>query len=565
MTKTLLSMILLQSLIFSDTTVIALDQVHHSFGNSGNNRTTTHSIQFPNETLEYSNILMSVNLECPNGGCDPWDRKAKISVYHLNQWFEIGRYVTPYGIECGWEIDVTDYMSLLKGEVLIKSYIDTWVEPGWLVSIEFDFFTGTNTQPHRVVRNLWNYDRLVYGDPSIPIDISTISEYLPTDAEEAYIRITTTGHGQGNTENAAEFSNKQHDILINGEVSHIHNFWRADCEFNQCSPQNGTWQYDRAGFCPGDKIDAQNFSILDFVLPGSLVQLDYVLEEYVNQCSPNNPSCLSGTTCLSCNYNNNGHTEPFYYIGSQLIIHTTSRHSNADTYLKIVEQDSSLNSIDIYLENYVPIYGVSFKIDTSQLVGINLGNLNFENSVSGRAEEFGWTIAVNDEGLVIGLSQESGNPIQPGEGLLTQIQWNIEELAQVSGEINISDVQISGYFGSELSFEIGVPKFIEANLSTIGTDNLPDEHVLYDAYPNPFNPSTNINYYLQNNTFVSINVHDLMGRNVKALVNEDQFAGNKSVKWDAKNNLDQSVPAGVYVYTIQTDDFRQSKKIILLK
>ena len=123
--------------------------------------------------------------------------KAKISVYHLDQWIEIGRYVTPYGIECGWNIDVTDYRSLFKGEVQIRSFIDTWVQPGWLVSIEFDFVSGSNEYPYTVVRNLWNYDRLVYGDPTIPIDIATINEYLPNDTEEAYIRITTTGHGQG--------------------------------------------------------------------------------------------------------------------------------------------------------------------------------------------------------------------------------------------------------------------------------------------------------------------------------------------------------------------------------
>ena len=83
--------------------------MHHSFGSSGNNRTTIETVQFPDSDTEYSSISMRVDLDCPNGGCDPWDRKAKISVYHLDQWIEIGRYVTPYGIECGWDIDVTDY------------------------------------------------------------------------------------------------------------------------------------------------------------------------------------------------------------------------------------------------------------------------------------------------------------------------------------------------------------------------------------------------------------------------------------------------------------------------
>ena len=555
----------MNSLILCDTTIVAIDQIHHSFGDSGNNRTTIDSIQFPIKNSEYATISMRVNLECPNGGCDPWDRKAKISVYHLDQWIEIGRYVTPYGIECGWDIDVTDYKSVLKGQVLIKSFIDTWVQPGWLVSIEFDFITGTNSYQHTIVRNLWNYDRLVYGDPSIPIDISTINEYLPLDTEEAYIRITTTGHGQGNTENAAEFSNKEHAILINGQISHTHSFWRADCELNQCSPQNGTWQYDRAGFCPGDKVAAQNLSVLNYATPGEIIKLNYELEDYLNQCSPNNSSCVNGATCSSCDYNYTGHTEPFYYIGSQLIIHTTSKHSNADAYLIIGEQDSLETSISIYLENYVPIYGVSFNVNIDQLSGENLENLTFQNGLGGRAEEFGWTVVVNDEGLVFGLSQELGEPIPPGEGLFTKISWNIEDLYQITGEINISEVHVSGYFGSELSFEIGEPRIIQSNLTTINTSSLPNQYLLHDAYPNPFNPTTKIRYDLENNEYVTINIYNVMGHKIKSLVKDKKRAGHRSVTWDATNDLGQAVSAGMYIFTIKAGVFRSSKKMLLLK
>ena len=109
--------------LFADTTIVALDRVHHSFGNSGNNRVIIDTLQFPQDINSYSEITMDVNLECPNGGCDPWDRKAQISIYNFNDWFEIGRYVTPYGVECGWSFDVTDYRSLLKENVIIRSYL----------------------------------------------------------------------------------------------------------------------------------------------------------------------------------------------------------------------------------------------------------------------------------------------------------------------------------------------------------------------------------------------------------------------------------------------------------
>jgi len=508
---------------------------------------------------------MHLSLECPDGGCDPWDRKAKISVKHLGEWFEIGRYVTPYGVECGWDIDVTDYRSILKGEVALRSYIDTWVQPGWLVSIEFEFIAGTADHPFTSIRNVWNYDYVTYGDPTNPVNISTVTEYIPEDTEDAYLRITTTGHGQGNTDNAAEFSIKRHNILINGESTYFHNFWRDNCEFNQCSPQNGTWQYDRAGFCPGDKVTPQDFSILDYSLPGDTLQLNYILEDYFNECSPNNPSCVNGVTCSSCNYNNTGHTEPFYYIGSHLIFHTQSWHSNADTYFVIMGQDTSTGSLKIYLENYAPVYGIQFRLDLEEIEGVGLGEINFENGNGGRAEESGWTVGVNDSGFVIGLAQGTGSPIPAGEGLLTEIPWNSGNFPQLSGKVSIVDVLVSGYFGAEMSSETGDPFFIGPNLSTVESKIIPDTHTLYSAYPNPFNPTTRLRYELSNSEYISINIYDLNGKYVKSLVNSIQGAGYWTIVWDATNNLGQPVSAGMYIYTIQAGEFRQTRKMVLLK
>ncbi len=566
MRKILLTSLLLHvSVILADTTVVALDAVHHYFGSMGNNRTVTDTTQFPNSNGVYSEIIMRIDLECPAGGCDPWDRKAKIMAKHLGEWFEIGRYVTPYGVGCGWTLDVTDYRSILEGEVVLQSYIDTWVQPGWLVTIEFEFISGEPQHPYTSIRNIWNYNYVTYGDPTNPVNISSITEYIPEDTQEGYLRIITTGHGQGNTDNAAEFSNKRHNIVINGETAYYHNFWRPDCEFNDCSPQNGTWQYDRAGFCPGDKVDPQDFSILDHSPAGDTLRLDYVLEDYFNECSPNNPACVNGVTCSSCNYNNTGHTEPFYLIGSHLILHTEAYHSNADTYLHIYEYDSLSNTIDIYLENYVPVYGMQFQINLDQLDDVDLSQLNFENGTGGRAEQAGWTFMVNDSGLVLGLSQVDGNPIDAGEGLLTQISWNSNEFTQISGSISIYNPQISGYFGSDLSIETGEPHTFMPSLNTNKKNILPKTFALHSAYPNPFNPTTHIRYDLSKNENVRIDIFDVMGRRIKSLVNTYQVAGHYSAQWHADNELGELVPAGMYICSMHAGDFRKTKKMILIK
>ena len=97
------------------------------------------------------------------------------------------------------------------------------------------------------------------------------------------------------------------------------------------------------------------------------------------------------------------------------------------------------------------------------------------------------------------------------------------------------------------------------------TIEIPNEYVLHPAYPNPFNPMTNIRYEIAEDVFVSITVYDLLGNVVNNLINTNQSSGYKSVQWYATNNQGQPVSAGVYLYSIEAGDFRQTKKMILLK
>tara|TARA_Y100000590_G_scaffold59517_1_gene63135 strand:- start:6370 stop:6798 length:429 start_codon:yes stop_codon:yes gene_type:complete len=107
--------------LHGDTKVTALNDVHHFFGGGTNNRIITNTTQLPEDNNDYQQILMHIYLSCPTDGCDPWDRKANISVEYLNSWYEIGRYITPYDVECDWTLDVTDYRSILKGEINLRS------------------------------------------------------------------------------------------------------------------------------------------------------------------------------------------------------------------------------------------------------------------------------------------------------------------------------------------------------------------------------------------------------------------------------------------------------------
>ena len=93
----------------------------------------------------------------------------------------------------------------------------------------------------------------------------------------------------------------------------------------------------------------------------------------------------------------------------------------------------------------------------------------------------------------------------------------------------------------------------------------PERFSLNQNYPNPFNPSTTIRYDLPEDSFVTIKVYDMVGRHVKTLLNNKMSAGRRSIVWDSTNNFDQPVSAGTYFYTIRTDRYSQTKKMILLK
>ncbi len=94
---------------------------------------------------------------------------------------------------------------------------------------------------------------------------------------------------------------------------------------------------------------------------------------------------------------------------------------------------------------------------------------------------------------------------------------------------------------------------------------LPQQYELAQNYPNPFNPTTTIGFTTSDVGFVELKVYDIAGRLVKTLVSESREAGNYTVSWDATDDFGKTVTSGIYFYRIQTADFRQVKKMILMK
>ena len=92
-----------------------------------------------------------------------------------------------------------------------------------------------------------------------------------------------------------------------------------------------------------------------------------------------------------------------------------------------------------------------------------------------------------------------------------------------------------------------------------------DNYKLIKNYPNPFNPVTTLRYDLPENSHVNITIYDMLGRQVKNLINQTQDAGYRSVRWNATDDYGKPVSAGIYLYQIQAGEFVQTKKMMLLK
>lgn len=131
-------------------------------------------------------------------------------------------------------------------------------------------------------------------------------------------------------------------------------------------------------------------------------------------------------------------------------------------------------------------------------------------------------------------------------------------LAQNSPSVGISSD------GSPLTmgaYDVGC----EEVLSNVYQNQIAYSFRIEQNYPNPFNPITTLKYELPEDSFVDVTIYDMLGNVVNNLVNANQSSGYKSIQWDATNNQDEPVSAGVYLYKIQAGNFVDTKKMILLK
>jgi len=157
--------------------------------------------------------------------------------------------------------------------------------------------------------------------------------------------------------------------------------------------------------------------------------------------------------------------------------------------------------------------------------------------------------------------------------LISDITVNVSydiliELIGMTGDNNINGdwfVYTTDGIDTVMSNEIWHISINASEVLSIDGDILPTQFALHQNYPNPFNPITKIKYDLPEDALVTIKIFDIMGRNVRTLVNTKQAAGYRFARWNATNDFGESISAGMYIYMIQAGEFRSTKKMVLLK
>ncbi|MFQ6093581.1 MAG: FlgD immunoglobulin-like domain containing protein, partial [bacterium] len=230
-------------------------------------------------------------------------------------------------------------------------------------------------------------------------------------------------------------------------------------------------------------------------------------------------------------------------------------------------------------QSYLPYEKLPSNADSLE-VGIHLADIGgpqrvnlvfvFSNIEKGRVDD-----VAPDGGFYIPYSLYNAewlwvNPTfgQVAAGRTDEITLSFDATGLLPGEYNLNLVIENNQPDGG---PVVIPVRLTVGQTTVeGTDPsiLPTEYALAQNYPNPFNPYTDIRYQIPDGRsplLTALKVYNILGQHVRTLVNEEQEAGYYTVTWDGRNDRGNEVSSGIYFYRMEAGDFRNTKRMLLLK
>jgi hypothetical protein len=288
-----------------------------------------------------------------------------------------------------------------------------------------------------------------------------------------------------------------------------------------------------------------------------------------------------------------------FYLGNENfdlepdVTYYQNEHFFKVEYMKILNDINGDSKDDILIKDYgfYPYYyrfailHSSFPIDTIPDVGLNTQNLGLDISQThslGDVNGDGYNDFFGKDGgfypnvkLWVGgrempyTSDDQAN--KTWSGTSSGFGRIISGVGDVDGD-SVNDIAICELpYGDPTDCKMSLVYIFRGDTSVIGDtgtvsvtyeDDVIEDYHLYDPYPNPFNPSTIINYQLPINNYVTIKIYDVLGKEVATLVNEEQPAGIYEIEFDAEK---YNISSGTYFYKLKTEGGEITRKMLYLK
>lgn len=255
-------------------------------------------VSFPSGSVSYRKIIMVFTLgkyQCAAGTqyCGDWDYTVQNFLMTPTDTFELSRLITPYANasypRTGWNwkqryyFDVTDFYPVLKNAATIRLSYHNY-SGGFTGNIKFAFIEGTPPRNVTGIKRLW-HGAFPFGNSSNPIEnyLPATNATVPAGTQQAEMNFTVTGHGSDNT-GCSEFCSKYYQVYANSSLKETKTVWKDNCGSNNLYPQSGTWIYNRAGWCPGEQVNA-NVHKLGTVTAGNNMNVDVNFQSYTGNGS----------------------------------------------------------------------------------------------------------------------------------------------------------------------------------------------------------------------------------------------------------------------------------------
>jgi len=195
--------------------------------------------------------------------------------------------------------------------------------------------------------------------------------------------------------------------------------------------------------------------------------------------------------------------------------------------------------------------------DSDVIMKTTNSGLNWITQISSNGQTFSTFSFINENTGWCGSGYSFGGIYKTTNG---GTNWFLDN------HLNISPITAVHFINSNTGWAVGDDAIVLKTTTggSIGiqqvSTTVPDKFYLQQNYPNPFNPVTNIKFSLPEKSFVKLKVFDLLGREVQHLVNEKLTAGE--YKYDFNASL---LPSGIYFYKLETENFSETRKMILVK